>query len=228
MGGRISPQRVSSLKEKIRVVYPGANLPKVPTRSDIERASAEKTNRECQLLLIGYDPYRKGLDTAIHVTDRLCSKGLPAVLHVIGMHEPPRVRRHNVHFHGPLDKSNEQQWAILNKLYLNSFVFILPSRAECLGLVLCEAAAFGLPAIVPQVGGMPEIVADGHTGCVVDARATPEEYANAMLGLWKDAAVYRRLSHNARTKYEKVLNWERCIQSLTALMYGELLEEGKP
>ena len=48
-------------------------------------------------------------------------------------------------------------------------VVVVPSRwQEAFGLVALEAALQGRPAVVCRVGGLPEVVADGETGRVVD------------------------------------------------------------
>lgn len=48
-------------------------------------------------------------------------------------------------------------------------VFAFPSVDEGLGIALIEAMATGLPAVVSNEGGIPEIVTDGETGVIVEA-----------------------------------------------------------
>jgi glycosyltransferase involved in cell wall biosynthesis len=45
-----------------------------------------------------------------------------------------------------------------------SDVFVLPSFAEGVPVVLMEAMAAGLPVIGPLVAGVPELVEDGVSG----------------------------------------------------------------
>jgi len=53
-------------------------------------------------------------------------------------------------------------------LYKECDIFVLPSRFEAFGLVLVEAMSFGKPIVATKVGGVPEVVEDGHSGLLVD------------------------------------------------------------
>ena len=64
-------------------------------------------------------------------------------------------------------------------------LFLLTSQVEGLPNVLIEAQIMGRPVVAAKVGGMPEALADGVTGRLVDGRA-PENYAAAILALLVD------------------------------------------
>ena len=67
---------------------------------------------------------------------------------------------------------------------------------ETFGLTALEAMAYGIPVIVPTVGGISEIVLDGVTGFHIDGFQTTKILKKLEL-LRDDADYYRRLSSNA-------------------------------
>lgn len=64
-------------------------------------------------------------------------------------------------------------------LYNAADAFVMSSECEGLPLALLEAASMGLPAIVTNVGGNPDIVLDGVTGYVVPP-SSPTQLAAAL------------------------------------------------
>jgi glycosyltransferase involved in cell wall biosynthesis len=209
-----------ALSHKIRVLYPGANLPEAPESSVIQQAIEGRTNGQCRVLFVGYGAWRKGIDIAIGAVECLLASGMDAVLQVVGVKGEAFWPSSAVRWRGPLSKFASTEFTLLSQLYQESFVMVLPSRAECAGIVLCEAAAFGLPAIVPKVGGMSELVTNGKTGYILAAMAEPSEYAAAIAGLWHDPAGYREQCGNARARYQEVLNWDQTARNLCKLVYN--------
>lgn len=62
---------------------------------------------------------------------------------------------------------------------------VMPSRTEGHPLALLEAMALGRPVLATAVGGVPEVVASGHTGLLVPAE-DPGALAAALTGLRDD------------------------------------------
>lgn len=72
---------------------------------------------------------------------------------------------------------------------------------ETFGMTIVEGFAYGLPAVVPNVGGPVEIVKDGYNGKVVDVTSL-YEIESAILEILSDAN-YSRYSDNAiRSSYK--------------------------
>lgn len=78
-------------------------------------------------------------------------------------------------------------------------IAVVPSRGEGFGMVALEAAERGRAAIVSDVGGLPEIVADGETGLVVPPEDV-EALATAIAMLARDPKRVRRMGTAARAR----------------------------
>lgn len=59
----------------------------------------------------------------------------------------------------------------LAQAYASADVFAFPGEYETFGQVIQEAMASGLPAVVVNAGGAPEVITDGQGGFVVEPRA---------------------------------------------------------
>ena len=70
-----------------------------------------------------------------------------------------------------------------------------PTRSDIAPLLLVEAAMFGCPAIASRAFAIPELVADGESGLLLDAPGDPAEVAAAMT---LDAGQSGRLRRHAR------------------------------
>ena len=94
----------------------------------------------------------------------------------------------------------------IEKYYAASDVFVAPSYREGFGLVVIEAAALGLPAVISDVPGQVDAIVEGKTGvsCRVKNAAALEE---AMLQLAEDEVLRTRMSENAHRYVEE--NYEQ-------------------
>jgi glycosyltransferase involved in cell wall biosynthesis len=72
-------------------------------------------------------------------------------------------------------------------------LFVLSSRHEGLSIALIEALATGLPCVATNVGGIPEVVDDGHDGILVHP-GQPEALAAAMNRVLTDDDLRRNLA----------------------------------
>jgi len=81
--------------------------------------------------------------------------------------------------------------------YAMADVFVLPSHSEGSPNVLLEAMAAGLPIVATAVGGSVELVADGETALLGNAR-DPESLCSAMERLLSDPGLADRLAANAQ------------------------------
>ena len=95
--------------------------------------------------------------------------------------------------------------------------FCLPStRREGLSRAIIEAMAYGVPPIVTDSGGSPELVVDGVSGIVVpvnDSRAI----VDAVEQLYRDAEFRQRLGRAARERIGTAFRNEDTVRKTIAL-----------
>lgn len=109
----------------------------------------------------------------------------------------------------------------LERVYADATVVALTSRNEGSPVSLIEAMAAGRPVVATRVGGVPDLVEDGLTGCLVppdDAGAL----ATALLALLRDPERRRTLGQAARGRVCRAFTADRLVANVDAL-YGELL-----
>jgi glycosyltransferase involved in cell wall biosynthesis len=159
-------------------------------------------------LFLGVDWERKGGDIALQVAEQLNDLGLDTELTVVGC-EPivegslPKF----VKSLGFISKSTIAGKERLDRLIAESHFLILPSRAECYGVVFCEANSFGVPCISRKVGGIPTIIKPNVNGNLFDLNANISEYCNYIYRLFTNYSDYKNLALSAFHEYESRLNW---------------------
>jgi glycosyltransferase involved in cell wall biosynthesis len=102
-------------------------------------------------------------------------------------------------------------------------VFVLPSHSEGSPNVLLEAMAARLPIVATAVGGSVELVSDGETALLVNAR-DPEALCMAIERLLCDRALADRLAANAEAASRQYTP-EAYARSIIGL-YQQVLNRG--
>ena len=82
-------------------------------------------------------------------------------------------------------------------------VFALPSLHEGLPLAPQEAMASGVPVVVTDAGGLPELVEHGRDGLVVP-RGDPPALASGITRLLRDPELRDRLGRAGRRRAESL------------------------
>jgi glycosyltransferase involved in cell wall biosynthesis len=99
----------------------------------------------------------------------------------------------------------------LSEAYANMDLFVFPSHTDTFGMVVLEAQASGVPAIVPPDGGPPTIVRDGQTGrIVVDAK-----FATAIAGVLADPEKHAQMRLDARSN-ALTASWDTIFKGVYA------------
>ncbi|MCC7363136.1 MAG: glycosyltransferase family 4 protein [Dehalococcoidia bacterium] len=138
-------------ESRIHVLPPGVDLKAWQPRDRAARTAGQPL----KVLFVGGDFHRKGGDMLIEVV-RSRFQGMVEA-HVVTTAAVESGG--GIFVHRATPNSPE-----LRALYASADLFVMPSRAECFGIATVEALASGLPAIVGDVGGAPDIVEEGLHG----------------------------------------------------------------
>jgi glycosyltransferase involved in cell wall biosynthesis len=206
-------------KKKISVIPYGANIETTWDAETVEQKIQSKSYDHCNLLFVGVDWYRKGGSHAVKVAESLHNKGLKTELNILGSTPDTKDKLPDyVNVHGFVSKETEDGKKLIHKLISNAHFLILPTRADCSPIVFAEFNSYGIPCLTTKVGGIPTLIKDGVNGKLFSLDATPDDYAEYILSLFKDYNQYKTLARNSYQEYKNRLNWEVSSKKMFELL----------
>ena len=205
--------------EKVKVVPFGANIECNRSEVDIRMIVDSRPTNKGQLLFLGVSWYRKGGDIALKVAKELNKIGLDTELTILGclpeVDEPlPKFAK----YLGFISKATPEGRNKINRFLAESHFLILPSRAECYGIVFCEANSFGVPCLSTNVGGIPTIIKDSVNGKTFANGTNIVEYCTYISNLFADYSQYKELALSSFNEYQTRLNWSVAGQTVKKLL----------
>ncbi len=179
-----------------------------------------RPHRGLNLLIVGRDPLRKGLDLAVRAFERATRGADGAVrMFVVGpvkMLESEGLGKNVV----AIERASDEY--LHNELLPVTDVVLAPSRAEAYNLTVLEAMAYGAVPVVSRVGGLPELVSDG--GLVVPPD-DEDSLVDAIESLVSDDRLREKLSTRTLEIVARRHDPEAVGESLVKV-YSRALEEG--
>lgn len=179
-------------------------------------ALTERTDLGTDIVFAGRLSPEKGVDTLV----RAVGFGPSDLrLHVAGEGSvraeledlAERVAPGRVRFHGRLSAD------VLSELVAGSLAMVVPSRwYENQPMTILEAFAVGVPAVVTDLGGMPELVTPGVHGLVVPPN-DPAALAAAIGTLHADPAAARAMGLAGRRRLESEFGAEAHLARLDSV-----------
>jgi glycosyltransferase involved in cell wall biosynthesis len=200
--------------ERVTVIPPGVT-PSLWYRP----VPAARDSGPVRILFVGGDLRRKGGDVLLDAFAALHQERPDVELHLVT--KTSLAERPGVHVHGGLGPNSPE----LIALYHGSDIFCLPTRGDCLPMVLSEAGAAGLPLVSTAVAGIPEIVRDGETGIVVPVDDT-RALTVALRTLVADPDLRRRLGIGAQELVVAEFDADRNARRLVDLLLEKAVPSG--
>jgi glycosyltransferase involved in cell wall biosynthesis len=186
-----------------------------------------------RLLFVGAEWERKGGPLAVAIAHELAGRGVPCQLDIVG--QSARVmdgqagteakRRADIIFHGFLRKGDAADSEKLDALFADATFFLLPTYAECFGIVFAEAASLGLPTISIATGGVTSAVRSDVTGMLLPSTASAAEFADAITAIISTPGRYTAMSQAAIDDARDRLNWDVWADAVEVVLRSRLALE---
>jgi alpha-maltose-1-phosphate synthase len=234
----LSPQEEPILESmgvetgNLRVVSNGVDPYFAETLPDAERqglvARFNLPSDRLLMLYVGNHTANKGLDVLLRALPLMREK---AVVVIAGAIRSPEEHARLLADNG-ISRADERLLFTdfitrqeLRALYQTVDLFVFPSRADTLPLVVLEAMASRLPVVSTTVGGIPFEVPPAAG--ILMKPGDPAPLAAALDRLCADPAMRRAMGDAGRARVMKIFNWEKSAEQAVAI-YEEVLAEGSP
>lgn len=111
----------------------------------------------------------------------------------------------------------------MRNLYLGADLFVNASETEALSFMNLEAMASGLPAVITNVGGNPDIVRGEADGGILVPYGDSGALAEAIARFLEDAAFRKRCAENARQRVRDAFTLDGMVEE-TYRTYRDVLD----
>jgi glycosyltransferase involved in cell wall biosynthesis len=189
----------------VTVIHPGTTLGNFPDPG----TRGPRRPGPLRVLFVGGDFVRKGGDLLIDVHRKYLKD--TCELHLVTAASIPPGD--GVHVYNGVKPHSPE----LLSLYANADVFVLPTRGDCLAVVLGEAMASSLPIVTTRVGAHAEAVQEGESGFVIekdDAGALRDRLSR----LARDPDLVRRMGERSRRFGEERFDMDKNANRIADLL----------
>lgn len=189
--------------QHVDLVYHGIDTTRFPAPGRVRRGTdGTDPGAPVTLLSVGRAVDKKGFDDLLEALALLSPALHWRLVHVGDGPQLPRLERiaRELRLAERVRWQGSQAHAAVLDAYRNADIFVLACRVSSDGdrdglpNVLLEAQSQRVACVSTRVSGIPELIADGVTGLLVDARA-PVALAGALSRLIGDPALRRTLAH---------------------------------
>ena len=197
-----------------------SNVRLIPNMNFITKSNQQSSLNNKIIISAGRLNFHKGFDLLIEAMSIVVTKHKDWILHIYGKgayKEQLEKQIHTLHLEkNVILKGNSNN---LTKAYLESSIYVLPSRFEGFGLVLIEAASFGLPIVSFDCPSGPSDILKDDSGILVP-NGDVKQLAESIIRMIENPQLrmqYARKGKNIVERYdEKNIYplWDELFRSL--------------
>jgi phosphatidylinositol alpha-1,6-mannosyltransferase len=220
--------------EQVVVIHPKIDVARFPIPDNLDEFKAREGLAGKRVILsVGRLSLRKGHALVIEALPQVLEKVPDALYVVVGTGPAEDDLRRLAVQRGVENSVKFVSYRDLANFYYACDVFILPSvyvpqssggDVEGFGIVYLEAGACGKPVIGANNGGIPDAVADGESGLLVETGSV-EAIMDALERLLGDAALRERLGRQGRERVLREFALDRYQDDLRRLIFEPLERE---
>ncbi|WP_080504299.1 glycosyltransferase family 4 protein [Haloarcula amylolytica] len=175
---------------------------------DIKEFSPVPTEKK-SLLYIGRLVRNNGIQDLLSALPGLLETHPDATIHIVGSGPMEENVYEMIQAEGISESVTVYNFVEdISEMYDIASVFCRPSYSEGLPLTMLEAMASGVPPVVTEIAGVPEVVTDGESGVLLEP-GRPDEIEREISILFKNNELRKQLSRNARRYVAENLTWKR-------------------
>jgi glycosyltransferase involved in cell wall biosynthesis len=205
--------------DRVRVLPPGAPESYFEIGRQRVDSVADHAERPLRLLFIGGDFRRKGGPELLELMRG--PLGHRFTLDIVTQMDVAPLP--NVFVHRDVQPNSP----ILRKLLAEAELFVLPTHADCLAVVLEEAAAAALPVVTTRVGALAESVQEGESGLLVEA-GDVRGLTEALTALADDSARRVRMGRASFALAERKFSARKNTRTILDLLHAVSDERRQP
>lgn len=194
--------------ERLRVIYNGIELPERSEKPfmSILKAVFPSLNESTPIVsYVGRQDSEKGIDLLLYAAKILETRQIPMQLVICGSTAKGQSYRKVIsemadHLGVAIHHTGSVSPESRNALYAHSHCTVCPSiNREAFGLVVAEAMSQGTPVLVPDYGGITEVIRQGEqTGGLTFKTWDSGDLARQLERLLTDELLHRKLTENTR------------------------------
>jgi glycosyltransferase involved in cell wall biosynthesis len=205
---------------RVHVVPLPGNLFRRWSLAEIQQAVPRRLKSPWKIFFSGVDWVRKGGDRTVAIINELVRLGQPCELYVAGVVAPVEAvaaAQFPILSLGRLNLNDPAKRELLGNVLQESTFLVVPSTAEALALVYCEALGAGVPSLGTATGGVSDAILDGKTGFLIAPNEPPGVTAKRMLGAGQPA-IYAAMAEASWHEWHLRFAMQAVLAKLTQIL----------